>query len=248
MLLPCANSSFSQTAETSSEAQDLSYSKDFIASKTLQSALKENNRKAVAALIDYPLRREVPLSAIKNSKDFLKHWDEYFDAISTKAVLTASAEQYGWRGIALSGGMVWFNNGRISSINFQTTAYSKALQTVKKQDSSRLYVSAQGYDAIRFQCRTKNLFVRVEEYGDDLRYFAWKNGASLMAKPVLELKGGKETFQGSGGNFDLDFENRGFTYSINVGHNLCGEDCNDHLVVQQGNKTISSEVCTEVRP
>ncbi len=248
MLLPFANSCPSQTVETSSAVQDPNYAADYIAAKALQAALKENNRKAVAALIEYPLRRDEPLRAIKNNKEFLKHWQEYFDAASTKAVLTASAEQFGWRGVALKGGIVWFNNGHISAINLQTTAYLKAFEAAKLQDSSRLYASARGYDKITYQCRTQSRFVRIQQHGDDLRYFAWKNGSSLKAKPELELKGGKYDAQGSGGNFDLDFENNGFTYSLNVGHNLCGEDCNDHLVVQQGSKIQSSEVCTEVKP
>ena len=248
MMLPFANSSIGQTAATSSEAQDTSYAKDYLAAKGLQAALKVNNRRAVAALVQYPLMREEPLSSIKNGKEFLKHWAEYFDSISTKAVLAANAEQFGWRGIALKDGLVWFNNGRISSINLQTTAYQKALQAAKRQDSNRLYASARGYDKITFQCRTQRLFIRVQQHGDGLRYFAWKNGANLLTKPELELTGGKYDAQGSGGNFDLEFKNEGFTYSVNVGHYLCGEDCNDYLVVLEGSKTQSSEVCTEFRP
>ena len=251
LALPFANLSFSEIDTASSAVQvtqeTFSYANDYRAAKKLHQALRNGDRRAVAALILYPLMRETPLNSIKNGKDFLKHWEEYFDSISTKAVLAASAEQFGWRGIALKDGMVWFNNGRIISINTQTAANQKALQAAKKQDNNRLYTSARDYDKITFQCRTKRLFIRVQQHGDDLRYFAWKNGADLLAKPELELRGGTYDAQGSGGNFDLEFKNDSFTYSLNVGHNLCGEDRNDHLVILEGSKIQSSEVCTEVK-
>ena len=246
LMLPFAQTSVAQTDTTSDVAQDPAYAKDYLAAKKLQMALKKNDRQAVANLVRFPLLNEKPLASIRNSKEFLARWDEFFDATSTPALLTADAEQYGWRGIALLNGTVWFEKGKIRAINSQTAAYQKALQAAIKQDGAKLYPSARGYDKVTFQCTTKKLFVRAQKHGDDLRYFAWKRGANLLTKPELELVGEKYDPQGTGGNFDLEFRKEDFTYTVSVGHNLCGEDCNDYLAVSQGDKKLSNEVCTEV--
>ena len=141
---------------------------------------------------------------------------------------------------------MWFEKGKIRAINSQTTAYEKALQTAIKRDSAKLYPTARFYDEVSFQCRTKDLYIRAQKHGADLRYFAWKVGASLLTKPELELTGGKYDPQGTGGNYNLEFNNNGFTYSLMVGHYLCGEDCKDYLVISQGDKQLSNEVCTEI--
>ena len=248
LVLLFAQASFAETGKSSDVAQDPAYSKDYLAAKKFQLALEKNDRRIVANLIQYPLTRDQPLRPLKNSKDFLKHWDQYFDENTLATALAAKPEQFGWRGIALEGGIVWFNNGRISSINLQTKAYQAALSAAKKIDDRKLYVSARGYDQLTFQCRTKTHFIRVQRHGADLRYFAWKTPAMISTQPTLELNGGKYDAQGTSGNFILEFKNEGFTYNVDVGHNMCGEDCNDHLVVQQDSKIISSEVCAEVRP
>ena len=231
------------------EAKEDSHTDDYLSVKKLQQALRKNNRRAVADLIAYPLQRDTPLKAIKNAKEFLAHWDEYFDSTNTQKLLNATADQIGWRGINLLNGTIWFDHGRIITINTQTKASEIAFQIAKKQDDAKLHESARGYDSISFQCRTKDQFIRAQKHGDDLRYYAWKKGATLLTKPELELHGGAYNPQGTGGNFDLVFQDMALTYTISVGHNLCGEeDCNDHLEVLEGSKTQSSEVCIEVRP
>ena len=231
------------------EANEDSYPADYLAAKKLQQALRKNNRRAVADLIVYPLQRYTPLTPIKNAKEFLAHWDEYFDSTDIQKLLGARADQIGWRGINLSNGMIWFDHGRIITINTQTKASEIAFQTAKKQDDAKLYESARGYDSISFQCRTKDQFIRAQKHGDDLRFYAWKKGVTLLTKPELELHGGVYNPQGTGGNFDFVFKNEALTYTISVGHHLCGEeDCDDHLLVQEGDKIQSNEVCTEVSP
>ena len=246
MMLPFVNSSFSRTAATASEAQNPSYAKDYLAAEMLQAALKENNRQAIADLISYPLFRAEPLLSIKNNKEFLRHWEEFFDATTTRVLLEAKAEQIGWRGISIANGIIWFDNGHIKSIYTDTSAYKRAMLKAIKRDSKRLYSSARNYDELSYQCSTKNLHVRVQKHGDDLRYFAWKSPADLLMKPELELKGGSYNPQGTGGGYELVFQNKGFTYEVSVA-GICGEDCNNYLAVKNGDKTLSSEVCNDVR-
>ena len=109
---------------------------------------------------------------------------------------------------------------------------------------TKLFPSVRGYSKIAFQCSTKTETVRTQYHGKDLLYFAWKAGASPATKPDLVLKGGLYDPQGTGGNYNLIFKNKGYTYQVEVGHYLCGEDCNDYLTVMQGDKTLSHEICT----
>ena len=229
-------------------AQQESYAADYSAAKKLQHFFRKNNRRAVAGLIAYPLARSTPLSPIKNPKEFLAHWDEYFDSASIHKLLGAAADQIGWRGINLSNGMVWFAHGRIITINTQTKAFEIAFQSAKTQDYTKLYESVRGYDSVIFQCKTKDQFIRTQKHGDDLRYFAWKRDVPLLTKPELELRGGKYDPQGTGGNFDLVFQNDALTYTVSVGHYLCAENCDDNLIIQKGDKTLSAEICKELDP
>ncbi|MEO9168049.1 MAG: hypothetical protein ABI230_06580 [Aestuariivirga sp.] len=244
---PFAQASYAETVAPPDTAQNATYAKDYIAAKKLQQALQHNDRRAVANLVQFPLLNEKPLASIRNAREFLARWDEFFDATNIPALLTADAEQYGWRGIALLNGTVWFEKGKIRAINSQTATHQKAMQVAIKQDSTKLYPSARGYDKITFKCTTKKLYIRAQQHGDDLRYFAWKKGASLLTKPELELTGGKYDPQGTGGNYNLEFNNNGFTYVLSVGHNLCGEDCNDYLEVSKGDTQLSRDVCAETK-
>jgi hypothetical protein len=225
------------------ENSDPDYAADNRASNKFKESLKAQDRQAVASLITYPLHREAPLPPIRNSKEFLTHWDEYFDAISTAQVLAAQAEQFGWRGIGLTGGIVWFANGHITTINLRTSAFTRVDRAARMRDSKRLYLSAQGYDSIAFQCSTKTFTIRTQYHGEDLRYFAWKRGTALYTKPELALTGGAYDSQGSGGNYNLIFKNKGYTYQLEVGHYLCGEDCSDYMTVLNGTKRVSHQVC-----
>ncbi len=219
------------------------YADDYAAAEKLQVALKNNNRQVVADLIQYPLNYSKPLPSIKNSKEFLKHWDEFFDADNIKIVLAAKAEEFGSHGVSLSDGIIWFNNGRVTSINLETKSHKKALPVAKQTDSGSLYKSAQGSDKIQFQCHTKKSYIRTQYHGEDLRYFSWKEGADLSTKPELELVNGNFEPDGSGGNYTMTFNNGNYTYKLDIGHNICGEDCNDYLTVLKGDEILSHQVC-----
>ena len=238
---------FAQTDTTDQPQADSEFAGDYKVADQFQAALKADDRKAMAALIAYPLSREAPLTPITKAEDFVAHWDEFFDAATTKELLDGKAEQYGWRGIALDNGRVWFGQGHVVSIFTETAAGKQALANAKLAESKTLYPSVRGYTKVAFVCSTSTLNVRTQYHGKDLRYFAWKQKAAYSTKPDIELHGGTYDPQGTGGNFILSFKNRGFSYVWEVGHNLCGEDCNDYLEVMKGKKMVSRQVCTEAK-
>jgi len=219
------------------------YKVDCDAAAKLQAALKTGDKQAVVKMINFPVDRDLPLKSIKNAKAFLAHWDEYFDADTTKALTDQNPEQIGWRGIQLAGGMVWLKDGRIIRLNSEAAAYKKALENAKSDETAKLWLAARGYDRIDVQCSTKTLHVRVQNHGDDIRYFAWKAGAPLSAKPAMALSHGKTPSSGSDGSITYAFTNAGYTYEIDNGAGICGETCDKHLTVMKGAKQVSDQVC-----
>lgn len=236
--LPATYSALAQTKTS----QDGGYAPDYLAAKKLRQALKVNDRKAVAKLIDYPLFRQIPLKPISSRKDFLAHWEEYFNVKITTDLIEAEPGEAGWRGVEMLNGSIWFNEGKISAINVQSNAGQKALKDAIALDGAGLFPSARGYDQLEYVCKTKNHTIRVEKFGEDLTYFSWKGRASLADKPELEIKGGQIDYQGSGGNHDIIFKNNAFTYTLRVVR-ICGEDCNDEISVSKGDAVLSTEVC-----
>ena len=45
----------------------------------------------------------------------------------------------------------------------------------------------------------------------------------------------------------MEFQNNDYKYTVSVGHNLCGEDCNDYLEVFKGDTQLSRDVCAEIK-
>jgi hypothetical protein len=220
------------------------FQEDYKAAKAFQDALTHNDREKVGALIHFPLRRDRPLPAIADRKEFLAHWDEFFDAGLVKRLTRNPPAEVGWRGIMLEDGCVWFSNGKASVFNCRTPSYERAWREARQSEERGLYETARGYDRIEHECSTNTVHVRAQDHGRDLRYFAWKKGASMATKPQLELRGGITEFQGSGGNYTLTFSNPPYRYILEVA-NICGEDCNDYLVVQKAGHEISRHVCRE---
>ena len=229
---------------TKAYAQSAEYADEYKAVEAFQRALKSNDRKKVAALIAYPIQRTAPLPVISSPKEFVKHWDEFFDEEVVQHLTQQQPEERGWRGVFLGDGCVRFFEGKVFSLHCEPIGHKEALKAAKKRESSKLYKSAQDYDSIEFKCRTSSLHIRIQQHGDDLRYFAWKKGDSLASKPQLELHNGISKPDGSGGNFEVSFVNLPYTYTIQATR-LCGEDCNSYIVVSKGNEEISRRVCKE---
>jgi len=216
------------------------------ASEKLKQALRANDRKAVAAMIAYPMARQNPLLEIRDKKEFLANWDDYFDAQTTAEVLAAKPQDFGWRGMALGDGDVWFINNKITAINIRTKHYAKTYEAAVAEDNSELNPIARGYKYLSFACDTGDLHLRIHEYGGkDQRLYAWSDKHNLSETPKLELKkSGIWEFQGSGGNLTHQFTDGALRYEIEETR-LCGEDCNHYFVTYRDNREVGREKCDE---
>jgi hypothetical protein len=215
---------------------------DIKAARTFQSALKAGDRNAAARMVVYPVVLDFPLPPIKSAGELVARWDEFFDSSSTAALLRDKPEQVGWQGVTLANGKVWFNNGKLGTLNLKTDLYRKKLEAAKKVESSMLYPSARGYDSVPVNCATKAKHIRIQNHDDGYRYFVWPKNGSLSQKPELELKGTME-YQGAGGGEAYIFNNGAFRYVFETNRMCEQTGCPDLLTVSRGKREISSQAC-----
>lgn len=213
---------------------------DYETAKKFQTALKDNDRNTIAKMMKYPIDREL-LKPINTPEEFLENWDDYFNEKNVPGLISAKASEYGWRGVALEGGSVWFENGTIKRLNLATEIQRQKHEAARENEKKNIHKSLQGYDSIEHECSTDKLRVRIQRIKDSAQYFAWKKGASLSSKPDLALNGTLEV-QGTGGNTLYSFSNGPYTYQL-FKINLCGEDCNNYLTVFKNKKEIMKKIC-----
>jgi len=95
--------------------------------KSFISNVKSNNKEGVATFISFPLGRDYPIPSVKNKADFLKRYDQIFDATLKNEIIKSNPakdwSEVGWRGIMLNQGTLWIDtDGKIISINYQSQA------------------------------------------------------------------------------------------------------------------------------
>ncbi len=196
----------------------------------------------VASLIDYPMPREYPLTVISSAEEFVANWEDFFDKEKISVVIGGVPEEIGWRGVQIADGKIWFNNGKITAINFRTADFDKKFTEAKNNEARSLYESARGYKNVPIRCATSKKIIRIQEHENDFRYFVWQKGANLSEKPELSLKG-EQVFDGSGGNSRYIFENNGYTYELD--HPVLCEDggCIKSLAVFKAENELSRQAC-----
>lgn len=79
----------------------------------VQTALKRDDRKALASMIHYPLRANLKGHRvyILNRDELLSHFDELFDGSVRSAVLKATDQDVwgNWQGFMIGHGAIWFD-------------------------------------------------------------------------------------------------------------------------------------------
>jgi hypothetical protein len=80
----------------------------------LQTALRNNDREAIASSIRYPLLTNThhKKTYVADQKQLLAHFDEIFDSLVRCVILNASEKDVwgNWRGFTADGGAVWFDS------------------------------------------------------------------------------------------------------------------------------------------
>ncbi|GAB3429162.1 hypothetical protein [Niabella aquatica] len=211
----------------------------------LINVFKTNNKRKIADLINYPLRREYPLKDVKDKNDFIQRFDEIFAEAFISHIAKSKLENWsdvGWRGVMLDNGKIWMDGGgKITAVNFQSPKEKRLLMNAIQADKKELPKSLQNFESPTYLIFTKNYKIRIDETaGSSYRYASWKI-ENKKREPDLVVENGVLEFQGSGGNHIITFKNGDYTYIVLI--NLVGTagDPDAVLEVLKQEKTILKE-------
>ena len=189
--------------------------------KQIVNCVKVHNASKLAALIEYPLKRENPLPDIKNPKEFMASYAIIFDEAFRKKLAQYSDncvfEHHGAYG--LTGGTftgeIWLNDeGKITAINYRSAEESMLKDAFTAKIKSRVYPSVSDWKENVRVGKSNNLTIRVDRTEKGLRYVSWSKGHSMAEKPDLILFNGVEEAQGTMGGWTWTFKNGDWSYVV----------------------------------
>lgn len=184
--------------------------------------IKSQNKKGLALKTLYPLKRQYPIPAIENKQDLINRYDTLFDEKLAKTIVNSNPatdwQEAGSRGIMLLNGIVWLDyDGKLRSINNQTSAELKLRNNLIKTDKDRLNPALKSFISPMVILETSKFLVRIDDLGSgNYRYVSWPLKSSMKDKPALILTKGQVIPEGSGGNHKYVFKNGLLTYECAI--------------------------------
>jgi hypothetical protein len=184
--------------------------------------IKNQKREKLADRVSYPLSREYPMPDVKNQQEFLKRFDEIFDAQLIKKIANSTPASnwsaVGWRGIMLDHGDVWLSyDGKLTGVTYHSKAEKTKRAQLIKQEKESLYPAIRDFVAPRQILETPTYRIRIDDLGDfNYRYAAWPLKSKMSDKPDLVIENGELVFEGSGGNHYYEFKKDGLIYNCAI--------------------------------
>jgi hypothetical protein len=184
--------------------------------------VKNNQKEKLADLISYPLKREYPITNIRNKKEFIKRYDEIFDVILKNIIVKSNPakdwSEVGWRGIMLNRGDIWMDtDGKIIAINYQSKLEKEIKEGKVKIEKSTLHPSLANYNEPVCIIETSKFRVRIDDMGkQNYRYASWAITKKMSEKPDLIITNGKFIAEGTGGNHRYEFKKSSYVYEISI--------------------------------
>jgi len=184
--------------------------------------VKGNKKQAVANALRYPVTREYPIPSIKNKAEFVKRYDQIFDAELKSEIIKSSPaknwNEVGWRGIMLNEGTLWIDtDGKITSINHQSKFEKDLKNKLIASEKKKLHPSIAKFDKPEVILETTKFKVRIDDLGNNnYRYASWSLKQSMSEKPDLVITNGKWVQDGTGGNHHYEFRKGNFLYQCDI--------------------------------
>lgn len=184
--------------------------------------VKHRQIEKLSSKIIFPLKREYPISDIKNKADFVKRYHEIFDRelvskiSSSKPTLDWSA--VGWRGIMLFNGDVWLDyDGRLKAVNYQSEIEKTKRSELIRLEKNKLHISIKVFENPIHILETEKYRIRIDDLGkENYRYSSWPIKSKINDKPSLIITKGEYIPDGSGGNHTFRFKNKGYVYECAI--------------------------------
>jgi hypothetical protein len=214
--------------------------------KIFISYIKNNKREQISNLVIYPLNRDYPLPSIKNKKEFLKRYDEIFDANLIEMIVISNPIKdwgtAGWRGISFTDGKFWLDyDGNLIGVNYQSKIEKAKKVQLIISEKNKLHESVKTFKSPVLILETKKVRVRIDDLGNgNYRYASWSIKNDMSTKPDLILKKGEINRDGTGGNHSYIFKNGEYSYECSI--IIMGEDDSPPamLTVSKGDAIISN--------
>lgn len=215
--------------------------------KTFIDNVKNNKKEAVANIIRYPLNRDYPIPAVKNKADFIKRYDQIFDADLKNEIIKSNPakdwSQVGWRGIMLNQGSIWIDeDGRLITINHQSKYEEDLKNKLIKSDKAKVHSSIAKFKEPVYILETSKFRIRIDDLGNNnYRYASWSIKQKMTEKPDLIIINGKWIQDGSGGNHHIEFKKGNYVYDCDI--IVLGEKDAPpaRLIITQGGKEILNQ-------
>lgn len=217
-------------------------------------AILDKDWKVVADNVDYPIRRENPIPAITTTEEFIAQAPIIFDekimsdleeylAAPDIIDLTNSNGQVG----ILSGQLWFWEDGTITAINYHSDEEMSAQDELYTAMNNFIHPLLKDYKHNVYLGQTDKFIIRVDETEEGLRYASWSNSFTMNDEPDLVLYNGTSEKQGSGGNWQIRFENGEYEYIIDqIVMGAEETSMGDFLVIKKDGELISESPCTEV--
>ncbi len=215
--------------------------------KSFISSVKSNNKEGVAAFISFPLGREYPIPVVKNKADFIKRYDQIFDATLKSEIIKSNPAkdwaEMGWRGIMLGQGDIWMDtNGKIITINYQSKAETDLKNKLIAGEKGKVHSSIAAFKAPVYVLETSKFRIRIDDLGNDnYRYASWPIKKPMSEKPDLVITNGKWISDGSGGNSHYEFKKDSYLYSCYIIVIGTSDSPPAQLIISQNGKDILSQ-------
>jgi len=189
--------------------------------KQIIKLIKEDKVNELAALTEYPLKRENPLPDIPNVSGFISYEHILFDDAFKKKILlyndSVIFEHHG--GYGLVGGPfdgdIWIDeNGKITSVNYSSKKEIELRKKLTEKIQSQIYPGVNSWDENVLVARSENLLIRIDHTQKGIRYVSWSKQRPTSEKPDLILFDGVEEAEGTEGGWTWTFKNGEWTYIV----------------------------------
>jgi hypothetical protein len=209
--------------------------------------VKNVKKEAVADMIKYPFGRDYPIPSIKNKAEFVKRYDQIFDAtLKNKIIKSNPAKDWsemGWRGIMLDQGDIWIDtDGRLMSINYQSQYEKDLKDKLIAGEKGKLNPALANFKEPVCVLETSKFRIRIDDLGkDNYRYASWSLKQSMSEKPDLVITNGKWIQDGTGGNHHYDFKKGNFLYQCYITVLGTKDSAPANLTIYQNGKEILNQ-------
>lgn len=198
----------------------IGYCVDYDVVHKLQRSVKNDNRRQVAKMFNYPFARLYPLPPVADESEFIARYDEILDDILRKQIVESADKDWsavGWRGVMLHYGIIWIDyDGKVYGINHSSLAERERRDKIIAADRAGLYKGLQNYDEPELMVENDKFLIRIDKLkgNNGMRYAAWPRGGSMLQKPDIVINHGWVEIQGTAHLIYYLFQNKDYVYII----------------------------------